>query len=164
MEHNQSLALQAPRTTEPTAIVRCHISSYTPEIHDFYGDSAAVELKMSRVDMGLAERRMFLLAIESADRAELRLFEHVEGATWAVSARRAGDTRDVGAKVADMIFENKGRFCVGESTQKLVDEIYGEFELLGNVEVGHDPVAVFGPVVREYAGDGYLRVTAGLLC
>ncbi|GAA3446372.1 hypothetical protein [Planomonospora venezuelensis] len=55
-------------------------------------------------------------------------------------------------------------FCVGKSTQKLVDEIYGDFELLGNVEVTDDPLTVFGPVVRQYGADGYLRVTAGLLC
>jgi hypothetical protein len=139
-------------------------SSYTPEIHDFYGDAAAVERKMARVDMGLTERRMFMLAIETPEHAELRLFEHVDGPTWAMSGWRGDETNGVTAKIGEMILANQGQFCVGKSTQKLLDGHFGEFELLGNVEVSDDGVQVFGPVVRDHAGEGYMRVTAGLLC
>lgn len=158
---------RTPVVTQETAKampVRCHISSYTPEIHNFYGDADSVVAKMDRVDMGLTERRMFMLSVESTEGAELKLFEHIEGNLWAISGWTGGSADGAPAKISEMIFDNQGKLCVGKSTQALLDDMFGVFELLGNVEVSDSGTAVFGHIVRAHADKGYLRVTAGLLC
>lgn len=154
-------------TTDDRAsmVVSCHVSSYTPEVHDFFGSTADVLDKIDRVDMGLVERRMFLLGIDGGRGAQLHLFEHVEGDTWAVSGWQGGSIYGLPGRIGEMIFDNQGRFCVGKATQGLLGEVFGEFELRGSVELAEGTGAeVFGPIVTAYRGEGYLRVTAGLLC
>jgi hypothetical protein len=151
--------------TQERMVVRCHVSSYTPEVHDFFGSTADVLNKIDRVDMGLGERRMFLLGIDGARGAQLHLFEHVGGDTWAVSGWKGDSIEGLPGRIGEMIFQNKGEFCVGKATQGLLGEIFGEFELRDSVELTEGTgTEVFGPIVTAYQGEGYLRATAGLLC
>lgn len=165
MTNQPSSAGAVQTTSRERMIVRCHISSYTPEVHDFFGSTADVLTKIDRVDMGLGDRRMFLLGIDGERGAELHLFEHVGGDTWAVSGWRGSSIDGLPGRIGELIFQNKGRFCVGKATQGLLAEVFGEFELRDGVEL-HTGTGgeVFGPIVRAYQGEGYLRVTAGLLC
>lgn len=165
MTNQASTAGVVSTTTRERMVVRCHVSSYTPEVHDFFGSTADVLTKIDRVDMGLGDRRMFLLGLDGDQGAQLHLFEHVGGDTWAVSGWQGDSIEGLPGRIGEMIFENKGRFCVGKATQGLLGEVFGEFELRDSVELRDGTgTEIFGPIVSAYASDGYVRATAGLLC
>ncbi len=165
MTNQATTAGAVSTTTRERMVVRCHVSSYTPEVHDFFGSTADVLTKIDRVDMGLGDRRMFLLGLDGDAGAQLHLFEHIGGDSWAVSGWQGDSIDGLPGRIGEMIFENRGRFCVGKATQGLLGELFGEFELRDGVELREGTgTEVFGPIVAAYGSEGYVRVTAGLLC
>jgi len=149
----------------PRQLILCHISSWTPEFHTFYGDVGQILHKMGSVDMNLTERRMFLITIESAGRSVLTMYEHVADDTWATSGISTDSLGDYSAAVHQMIFDNQGEHCVGKSTQALVEDRFGELPIRGSAEItSGSGVDAFADAIAEFANEAYVKVDILLGC
>lgn len=143
----------------------CKEMSWTPEVFSFYGDSAAVEAKLNNFDMNLPNRRVFMFMIETANEAQLSLFELAKDGKnadtfhlWTWKGKSASDLRE---KATETILANKGYLCVGEQIKGLVKDLNPEDK--GVIPGPKTALAAFGHVIQGY-GSEYIRVTVFLLC
>lgn len=140
----------------------CRSFSWTPEVHDFYGDPEAILAKMDQADMQLGERRIYVLLTESADTAEVRFFEQVEGTQYAVATWSGKSLNGLNGRLADTILTNKGVHCVGEQTRELLSELGMTVD--ATVPSPANPRAAFAHTVRAHGEGTFTRATAALLC
>jgi hypothetical protein len=146
--------------------VGCRISSWTPEVFSFYGDPDKVKGKLSRFDMKLAERRVYMFMAETADSADVVLFERPvnESGSWKVwrwkgqplEARKFRETE------TDEILARQGKECVGQETEKLLEALNPVKQ-----ETNHPPgtaLGAFSDVLGSYAKGSYIQATVFLLC
>ncbi|MEX2984113.1 hypothetical protein [Streptomyces sp. C36] len=140
----------------------CVSYSWTPEVHDFYGDPEAILHKMDHVDMELSSRRIFVLLTESQGSADVRFFEQAEGGDYKVSTWSGGSLDGLGGRLADTILKNKGIHCVGEQTRALLAPL-GMTEQ-ATVPAPANPRAAFAHTVRNHGKDTFTRATCALLC
>jgi hypothetical protein len=144
----------------------CRVSSWTPEVFSFYGDRAKVMDKLSRFDMKLAERRIYMFMVESSDSADLALFERPvnDSGPWKIW-RWKGQPSEASKLLAEEtngILANKGKECVGQETEKLVESRNPVKQ-----ETNNPPKTAsqaFGDVIAKYPKDAYVRMTVFLLC
>lgn len=157
--------VSAPASTaDPQLAARCHVWSFTPHVYDFYGDADAILAHVDAAGMVLTERRMFLLAVEGDDGAELKLFEQVSAQTWSVTTWRGHQLGALRAELGNAILANKGVFCVGEQTKGVLETLGLQGIPDGVVPAPHSPRAAFGHPIRALATGGYARATIALLC
>jgi hypothetical protein len=149
--------------TGVSASVPCVAFSWAAEAHNFYGDPETILGRMDGLTVQLAERRVFFLLVESADSAEIRFFEQVDGDHWAVSAWSGESLGDLPAQIGDVILANQGVHCVGEQVKALVNGTL-EVRVLGLVPAPSSPRAAFGHTVRAHGNDTYIRATTAFLC
>lgn len=150
--------------TEIDLAARCHVYAFSPHVVDLYGDAEAILAHIDRIEMDLTERRMFLLAVETHDAAEVVLYEQVAGDTWSVSTWTGAGLGELRTSLGDAILANKGVFCVGEQTKGVLDHLGIQATPQGTVPAPHSPRAAFGHPIRRHTGDGYGRATIALLC
>lgn len=143
---------------------RCHVYAFSPYVFDFYGDAEAILAHVDNADMVLADRRMFLLAVEGDRGAEVKLFEQVSGETWSVSTWTGDALGELRGRLGDAILANKGVFCVGEQTKGVLSLLGVSATPDGTVPAPHSPRAAFGHPIRAHATGGYARATIALLC
>jgi hypothetical protein len=150
--------------TEVELNARCHPFAWTPEVHTFYGDAEAILAKIDTIDMRLSERRMFLLTVETAGSAEIRLFEQVAGTSWSVSSWTGESLGRLSDGLHEAILGNQGVFCVGEQSKGVL--VGQGFELTpeGLVPAPHSARAAFAHPIREHGAETFTRATAALLC
>jgi hypothetical protein len=140
----------------------CRTFSWTPEVHDFYGDPAAILSKMDNVAMDLDERRIFVLLTESAGHAEVRFFEQVEGDNYAVSTWEGDSLDGLRGRLGDTILTNKGVHCVGEQVRSLLSDL--GMTLQATVPAPANPRAAFAHTIRAHGEDTFTQASAALLC
>lgn len=144
----------------------CRISSWTPEVFSLYGDPEKVKGKLSHFDMKLADRRVYMLMVETADSADVALFERPvnESGSWKVwrwkgqplEARKFRETE------TDQILAGQGKECVGQETEKLLEALNPVKQ-----ETNSSPrtaLGAFGDVLGSYDKGSYIRATVFLLC
>lgn len=141
----------------------CRYNSWTPEVFSFYGDSAAVTAKLQNFDMNLPDRRVFMFMIETADDAQISLFELAkdgkdEFQLWTWKGKSASDLRE---KATETILANRGVLCVGEQIKSLVKGLNPEDK--GKIPAPKTALAAVGHTLKGY-GSAYLRLTVFLLC
>lgn len=151
---------QGPNRSETMA--PCTMASWTPEVHDLYGDADSIMAKLDSADMDLSSRRIFVLLSESEDRADVRLFEHVEDGHYAVLEWKGGSLDGTNGRLAQLILENKGLHCVGEQAKALLAEL--PLELRATVPAPATSAAAIEPAIRDYGPGTFMRVTTALLC
>ncbi|MEU8892564.1 hypothetical protein [Streptomyces sp. NPDC048442] len=135
--------------------------SWTPEVHDFYGDPEAILRKMDGFDMELPSRRIFVLLTESAESADVRFFEQsADGYT--VSTWSGSKLDGLGGRLADTILSNKGVHCVGEQTRAVLAPLGMTSQ--GTVPAPANPRAAFAHTVRAHGKETFVRATCALLC
>jgi len=152
------------RSTEVELNARCHAWAFSPHVLDLYGDAEAILAHVDRAQMDLTERRMFLLAVENDERAEVKVFEQVSGDTWSVSTWRGDELGGLRGALGDTILANKGVFCVGEQTKGVLGQLDIEAVPDGTVPAPHSARAAFAHPIRDHARGGYARATIALLC
>jgi hypothetical protein len=146
--------------------VGCRISSWTPEVYSFYGDPDKVMDKLSRFDMKLAERRVYMFMVESRDSAELALFERPvsEPGPWKVWRWKGqpSEARSLREEETAQMLARQGKDCVGQETEKLVESRNPVKQ-----ETDKPPTtasSAFGDVMAHYPKGSYVQVTVFLLC
>ncbi len=143
----------------------CHVEPrYTTE-HILYGNSEAILHQMDQLSINLMERRVFALAVEGENRAELRFFEHAgdNSDNWNVYIWRAEDLQDVPSKLSQAIMENKGVHCVGEQMKIKFLSSVGDTE----AAVASAPVsarAAFAHTIKDVAQDNYISAKIFIAC
>jgi hypothetical protein len=147
----------------PALEAGCKTYSWTPEVHDFYGDAESVIRKMDTLPMELGDRRVYFLLVEHADGAEVRFFERIDDTQVAVLSWRGESAGDLKSRIADTILTNRGVNCVGAQTKDLIMNAV-DASLLGSVPAPVSPRAAFSHTIRNCGRDKFMRATAGLLC
>src|SRR2546428_10232481 len=56
----------------------CTDASFSPEVHAFYGDGKTVIRKLEEFNGNFTDRRVYMFTLETANRAEVSLFEKHE--------------------------------------------------------------------------------------
>lgn len=150
-------------TTEGTPTLGCKTFSWSPEVHDLYGDAETILSKIDAMDMELDERRVYALLIETTDSAEVRFFEQVDGENWAVFAWQGSSLGDLGAKLSRRVLDNQGVHCVGEQVKALISSSV-PVELQAVVPAPASPRAAFAHPLRAHGSERFIRATTALLC
>jgi hypothetical protein len=140
----------------------CEANSWSPEIYTLYGDAATINKKLENADMDLSSRRLYLVAIESGDRATIKLYEKSKTEGNVIVEQWSGnDASDFISQVSKNILANKGINCVGEQTQALLEKL--QPKNLGDVPSPVSAQAAFSHDIKNLS-DKYLRVTVFLMC
>ncbi|MFD7665388.1 hypothetical protein [Streptomyces sp. NPDC059788] len=152
----------AAQTQQAETALGCVSYSWTPEVHDFYGDPEAILHKMDGLDMELPDRRIFILLTESAGQAHIRFFEQAEDGQYTVSTW-SGDSLDgLGGRLAETILANRGVHCVGEQSRAVIAPFGLKAE--GAVPAPANHRAAFAHTVRSHGEGTFTRATCALLC
>jgi hypothetical protein len=144
----------------------CKKQSWTPEVFSFYGDPTAVAAKLNNFDMNLPNRRVFMFMIETANDAQISLFELAKESKddknmfhlWTWKGKSANDLRE---KATETILANRGVLCVGEQIKSLVKGLNPDDK--GDIPAPKTALAAFGHTIHDYGSD-YIRLTVFLLC
>ncbi|HWX39681.1 MAG TPA: hypothetical protein VN345_00900 [Blastocatellia bacterium] len=151
-----------PQDPEPPVV--CSVSSFEPEVVSFHGDSATVLKKLEefKEQLPVSKLRVYMFLVETADSAELSLFERADHGTFNVShwtGRSAGDLRET---ITNRMLANRGIACIGEQSKALVAERITPVKL-GTIPSPVTARAAFGHSVQKY-GDKYMRLSVFLFC
>lgn len=153
----------APRDSKVPALrAECAKYSYQPEILSYFGDSNTVISKLDNDQMGLPDRRGYLLLVEKKGSAEFAFFERVNANNFRVMQWQGESLGDLRENLTEVIFENRGIACVGEQTKMIVKASFKP-EDRGVIPMPLSARAAFSHILKKY-GDDYLRVTVLLLC
>lgn len=152
------------RSPSPLINAKCAEYSFEPEVFQFYGDANAVLRKLNDDTMGLEHRRAYLLMIETADSAEVAIFERptFEDKNIAVALWRGKTAGDLRQQLTDTILTNRGLMCMGEQAIRVVKTRLAT-RTMGQVVLPVTAKEAFGHFVKKH-GETYMRVTALLLC
>jgi len=159
---HQWTAVTPRNSTLPEIRAKCASYSYQPEILSYFGDSNTVISKLENDQMGLADRRGYLLLVEKKGSAEFSFFERVDADNFRVMQWQGQSLGDLREKLTDVIFQNRGIACVGEQTKMIVKASFKP-EDRGTIPMPLSAKAAFSHTLKKY-GDDYLRVTILLLC
>jgi hypothetical protein len=146
--------------------IGCRISSWTPEVFSFYGDPEKVESKLSQFKVRLADRRVYMLIVETTESADVVLFERPvnESGSWRVWRwkGRPLEARKFRETETNEILARQGKDCVGQETEKLLEALNPVKQ-----ETNNPPgtaLGAFGDVLGSYAKGSYIQATVFLLC
>lgn len=141
---------------------KCATYSYEPEVISYFGDSNTVIKKIDNDQMGLPDRRGYLLLIETKKTAEFTFFERDDPKNFKVyqwSGESMGNLRE---QLTDVILENRGIACIGAQAKQIVKAGFNPSDK-GTIPQPLSARAAFSHMLKKY-GDQYLRVTILLLC
>jgi hypothetical protein len=139
----------------------CRQIAWSPEALTFYGDTKTVAAKVSSLENDLQDRRMYLFVVESANTAEISLFERTEGRNVAVSRWTGDSLGEVTNRVSKVLLENQGAECAGKLTKELLSQI-GK----ANTSAISAPATLRAAFqhAAEQPENNYIRVSIFLLC
>jgi len=149
---------------EPTQAQQvCAKASYEPEVISYFGDSATVIKKLDNDQMGLPDRRGYLLLVETKKSAELVFFERDDPKNFKVYQWNGASMGDLRERLTDVILENRGIACVGAQTKSIVKASFNINDK-GSIPQPLSARAAFSHMLKKYDTNQYLRVTVLLLC
>lgn len=162
--HQWTLTTQEPGKPVPKEfLMRCARYSFEPEVRSFYGNSVAVLEKIENDNMGLADRRGYLLLIETNESAEIAFFDRLSEERFNVLQWYGGSAGNLREQLTDTILANRGVACVGAQTKAIVQAKFNPTSL-GAIPTPLSASAAFRHFIKKYGDTNYLRVTAFLLC
>ena len=142
----------------------CSDASFSPEVVQYYGDSAAVLGRLEKADLHVSERRAYLMLIETADSAQLMLFERTTPAEplVRVSQWKGASLGDLREQLTSLILDNRGIACIGQQSASVIKAMYRPGDL-GSIPAPRSASAAFAHPVKAFGAD-YMRVSLFLLC
>lgn len=157
------IALVAQRADCQGPVV-CRVASYQPEVLSFHGDSTTVLNRMEELkdQLPLSKLRVYMFLVESADSAELSLFERADGNTFNVSRWQGASAGDLREQITTRMLSNRGVLCIGEQSKGLLAERIKPTKV-GAVSAPVSARAAFGHTIQKY-GNTYMRLTVFLFC
>ncbi|HEV7805918.1 MAG TPA: hypothetical protein VGO80_08870 [Solirubrobacteraceae bacterium] len=141
----------------------CKTYSWSPEVHNFYGDAEAILGKMDGIDMALDDRRIYALVVDSGSDREVRFFEQVDATHWAVLSWRGAAEGDLAGQIEQAVLDNHGVHCVGEQVKALLGRNV-DLQLEGIVPAPSSGRAAFAHTVRAHGAGQFIRATTAMLC
>lgn len=141
----------------------CDENSRAPEVFELYGDPATVLGKLDKLDLGLDKRRLYVFTVESAQGAELRLFEkQPDGKAVRVSTWKGATLGDLGHEIGNGLLKNKGVHCAGEQTKSMLNSKLN-LKAENDVPFPVSARSAFAHSVQN-SGSDFVRATIFLLC
>jgi hypothetical protein len=145
-----------------TVVLGCHFKGVVS--HSFYGTKAQVLKEVQLLEhriQGSASGRIWLMILESAESAEVVLFEkasqNIQKIAW--SGVSAADLR---TKLEAQMLASRGRFCAGEQLRSLVA---GLAESVHRETVAAaPPVELISQTLASTSEVGYFRMTVFYPC
>lgn len=146
----------------------CRAASFSPEVHNVYGDAKTVLAKLEKLDNVLKDRRVWGFIIEtSKGPAQVVLFKKAEkGDEFCTVYTSSSDSGYSGLRIKfdQAILANAGVCCIGEQTSSILSKELGD-QLQSRTGVPA-PVSLLAALRHavQQQGDEYFRVTLLLLC
>ncbi len=158
------LTLCVLTATASSDIKRCKKIAWSPEIVTFYGDAETILDKLHGVDGDIDNRRVFAFVVESNNGSRLGLFERQSADQMTLGSIDKTSFGDLTADLTDALLANRGEYCAGEITMKMLDSqsLTEGIEYASLQQAPNDLAAAFQAL--GLSGDEYLRVTIALLC
>ena len=142
----------------PVAITAgCTSVSWSPEVISLYGDSETVLAKLSKFNLELDSRRVFILTVEAGGDAEISFYEKTSPHKLTVKKWRGTSNGNLSAELDSTIIENKGVHCIGEQSKAVLDSFPNVTENT-DVPIPVNAKAAFSHAIRAF-GNNYLKVT-----
>lgn len=159
---HQWTTIRRPEAGEQPFRAKCANYSYQPEVIAYFGDSKTITGKLDNDQMGLPDRRGYLLLVETKGTAELAFFEREDEQLFKVYKWEGASLGDFRENLTNVILENRGIACVGAQAKSMVNVKFNPADL-GTIPMPLSARAAFGHMLKKYE-DQYLRVTVLLLC
>jgi hypothetical protein len=146
----------------------CRNASFTPEVHNLYGDAKAVLAKVEKLDRVLKDRRVWGFIVETDNgSAQVALFKKAnkgEEVCTVYTFSSDSGCGDLRTKLDQAILANAGICCIGEQANSILTKELGE--QLHSQDGVPAPVSVLAALRHtvQQQGDHYIRVTLLLLC
>jgi len=143
----------------------CVTSAWDCQVYSFFGSPETVTENLVSLPSQLVQRRVYMLAIEGAGRAEVRLFERgsLDDPEGTVAAWH-GETLDgLVTRVTESLVANRGVHCPGEQVGAVVYQDR-EMETQGPVPVPVSPRAAFGHSLKSFDARDFVQASVIVLC
>ncbi|SDP83788.1 hypothetical protein [Phyllobacterium sp. OV277] len=118
--------------------------------------------KLSKFDLGLDDRRVFILTVETGGEAQISFYEKTSPHQLTVKKWRGASEGNISAKLESSIIKNKGVHCVGEQSKAILDSFPNVKEDT-DVPIPVNAKAAFSHAIRAF-DDRYLKATVYLMC
>ena len=143
-------------------VVPCIEASWTPEVLTFYGSSAQVAQKLSKVQNNLLERRLYLIVSETQGKTEVALFERKDGENALVSQWTTVSNINLAATLNEKLLANAGSSCAGELTKAVLKTLGANQERL--IPAPANVLSAYTQAALQQSADDYVRVSFFLGC
>jgi hypothetical protein len=140
----------AKRDTSVEAISACSALGWSAEVHALHGDCETIQEKLAVRQLGLG-RRLFYLTIETAQDSTVFEFLNTEGEIYEVCKAETSSyaAQQFNQTSSNVIFQNKGRDCVGEIVQR--SDAYSMLDFSPFRRGGFDPETSFHDLIPSSA-------------
>jgi len=170
--------------TSPSATPSaCFLSSWSPEVHTFYGKKEVIEEKLGKILANLSERRVFLQVTQGESTSDVRLYErqkdgnfkvtewiskqpsHLDASAIKANPEPVVDIDSLLVEIDKSIVANKGVHCVGEQTKAILAKEFKELKGKESegVSLSSSPMGAFAESVSKADGE-FRKSTVVILC
>lgn len=141
----------------------CLEAAWSPEVVTFYGDTATVADKLSKVQTQLLDRRVYMLLTETAGRTDVALFERKDSENVVLSQWSTTSHVKVAETINEKLIENAGVSCAGALAKHILKTLSNNSERLQNIQAPTTALAAYKSSL-QHADDHYVRVTLFFFC
>lgn len=152
------------QTTVPMA-ARCVTAAWDCQVYSFFGSPETVTENLTRLPADLVERRVYLLAVQGPEQAEVRVFERgsLEDAEGTVAVWEGESLDGLIGRITDTLIANRGVHCPGEQVSTVL-HADREFATQGPIPIPATPRAAFVHSLKGYGQDDFVQASVIVLC
>jgi len=165
------LVYASDRVHAQSEVLACEIAAWSPEVLEFFGDSATINKRLHQYDSAIAldVRRVFLVIVETKDDAQVSYFERAQDdkGKWTVKNWTTNSAEGFKKDLHSALLSREGKGCAGVMAHELLGK-----EAADGLKAGKDfnssgkasdAVKHVSPAGEEPAKK-YKRVTLVVLC
>jgi hypothetical protein len=154
----------ARQALQPMAL-RCTVAAWDCQVYSFYGSRQTVAENLASLPSDLLQRRVYLLAVQGPDRAEVRLFERgtAEDSEGTVAVWEGESLDGLVGRIADTLIANRGVHCPGEQVSAVVYD-GRELSTQGPIPIPVSARAAFGHSVKTFGTEDFIQASVIVLC
>jgi ketosteroid isomerase-like protein len=146
------------------AVLDCSTASFEAEVFQFYGDATTIVSKLAGDRIDVAQRRAYMLLLESDAAAELAFFERnpSDGKLMQVAQWQGTSVADVREELTRALLANRGIACTGEQAKRLLQSKY-HIQTAAMIDSPYTAQGAFSHLIKRH-GPTYMRATVLLFC
>lgn len=148
----------------PVLAQHCIEAAWSPEVLTFYGSSATVAEKLSKVQSNLLDRRVYLIVSETQGKTEVAFFERKDGENVLLSHWATTSKINLAATLNERILANAGVSCVGELTKAALKALGANPDEGKVITAPRTALAAYTHATFQQTPDDYVRVTVLFGC